>query len=448
MKSEFEQPDESPEHHSGRFHTLRGPANWFTIQVPPGLQATQSEACLEIGPAKPEAASDSTSAQPEADNWSLTIYAAWNEGDHPSTDPARFSPESLFPSLVRSTELEPLPIKSATCGWAGLSVKSTGPWWKKIFQRRNSYEWRLWLIEERNLMVVVSLQSATGFSISDDVSELIDQMLSSIEFAEHLALPPQLFRQQVVQLARERFPLLDIESTGSFGLRIEESEIRLTNFYRSYLHRPDQLEAIVLPGITTVVRLQEWGPDQLLPPLDTVADRIMPMLYPSEDAGSSLEAFARIPWVGGLTIMFVIDEDDTYRFVHSSMLKKWETSLDDLQRLAMDNLDEYARTHPLEVSLIGTQDDPRMLVPLEQNAYNSVRLLGGDLHVRLRQILGPELVVGIPNRDFFVAVSLEHPRLISQIQQQVLQDFQSMHHPLTERLLVISADGVSEYCED
>jgi uncharacterized protein YtpQ (UPF0354 family) len=172
------------------------------------------------------------------------------------------------------------------------------------------------------------------------------------------------------------------------------------------------------------------------------------MLYPAEDAGSSLEAFARIPWVGGLTIMFVIDEDDTYRFVHSSMLKKWKTSLDDLQQLAMNNLDEYARAHPLEVSLIGTQDDPRMLVPLEQNAYNSVRLLGGDLHVRLRQILGPELVVGIPNRDFFVAVSLEHPRLISQIQQQVLQDFQSMHHPLTERLLVISADGVSEYCED
>jgi hypothetical protein len=448
MKSDFEQPGESPDEHSGRFRTLQGPANWFTIQVPPGLQATQSEACLEIGPAKPEAASDSTSAQPEADNWSLTIYAAWNEGDHPSTDPTRFSPESLFPSLVRSTELEPLPIKSATCGWAGLSVKSIGPWWKKIFQRRNSYEWRLWLIEERNLMVVVSLQSATGFSISDDVSELIDQMLSSIEFAEHLALPPQLFRQQVVRLARERFPLLDIESTGSFGLRIEESEIRLTNFYRSYLHRPDQLDAIVLPGITTVVRLQEWGPDQLLPPLDTVADRIMPMLYPAEDAGSSLEAFARIPWVGGLTIMFVIDEDDTYRFVHSSMLKKWKTSLDDLQQLAMNNLDEYARAHPLEVSLIGTQDDPRMLVPLEQNAYNSVRLLGGDLHVRLRQILGPELVVGIPNRDFFVAVSLEHPRLISQIQQQVLQDFQSMHHPLTERLLVISADGVSEYCED
>ena len=88
-----------------------------------------------------------------------------------------------------------------------------------------------------------------------------------------------------------------------------------------------------------------------------------------------------------------------------------------------------------------------MLVPVEPNAYNSVRLLGEQLHRRLRELLGPELVVGLPNRDFFVAVSLGHPGLVGQVQQRVIQDYQSMHHPLTSRLLVISADGVSEYCE-
>ena len=89
-----------------------------------------------------------------------------------------------------------------------------------------------------------------------------------------------------------------------------------------------------------------------------------------------------------------------------------------------------------------------MLIPVNPNAYNSVRLLGSQLHHRLRQLLGAELVVGLPNRDFFVAVSLNHPNLIGEIREQVARDFHSMHHPLTSRLLVISADGVSEYCED
>ena len=83
--------------------------------------------------------------------------------------------------------------------------------------------------------------------------------------------------------------------------------------------------AVVLPGIATVVRLQEWGPDQLMPPLDEVSDRIMPMLYATAEAEENLDGFIRLPWIGGLCVMFVLDEDDTYRFVHEKMLEKWES---------------------------------------------------------------------------------------------------------------------------
>ena len=230
--------------------------------------------------------------------------------------------------------------------------------------------------------------------------------------------------------------------------RIGESEINLANFYRSYIHEPERLSRIVLPGLTTVVRLQEWGPEQLMPPLDDIAHRIMPMLYPESDADVNLAEFVQVPWVGGLTVMFVLDEDSTYRFVHKKMLETWELTIDDLEELAMENLELYARENPLEVTLIGENDSPRMLVPVQPNAYNSVRLLGDHLHSRLREMLGPELVVGVPNRDFFVAVSLKHPQLVGQVRQRVIEDYQSMHHPLTQRLLVVSADGVSEYCED
>ena len=96
--------------------------------------------------------------------------------------------------------------------------------------------------------------------------------------------------------------------------------------------------------------------------------------------------------------------------------------------------------------MVGEDDDARMLIPVIPNPYNSARILGEGLHEQLRNVLGAELLVGIPNRDFFVAVSLRHPELVEQVQERVQQDYQSMHHPLTNRLLVISADGVSEYC--
>lgn len=426
---------------------FKGPANWFTLKVPSSLQMEQTEAFLEIRPTQD--ASDAVVGAVATDSpWTMTLYAAWVDDDEPETRAASFDPASLFPRVASCDALPPLTIEGRSQSWAGTSTQpSAGAWWSSILGRRSSYEWRLWIVEHRDIIVVASLQGKTSVPLETLDVEACERLLNSIEFANVLARPPELFRNDVVSLARKHFPLLETVPSGSFSVQIGESEINLANFYRSYIQSPEQLRGIVLPGLTTVVRLQELGPDQLMPPLDTVVDRIMPMLYPESEADESLKDFARIPWVGGLSVMFVLDEDSTYRFVHHKMLDVWDLDLAELEQLAMENLEEYAKEHPLEVTLIGEDDSPRMLVPVEPSAYNSVRLLGGSLHGRLRQLLGAELVVGVPNRDFFVAVSLNHPQLIGQVQQRVIQDYQSMHHPLTSRLLVISADGVSEYCE-
>jgi len=436
---------------------FRGPANWFSLTVPPQLTLEQTETFLEVklkaadedGSTATAAASDLADVDPGQNTpWSMTVYAAWVEEDEPQTRASSFHPTTLFPRVSSYQSIPPLDLPGRCQTWTGVSSqRRPGPWWRMLFGKHNAYQWRLWIVEHRSIIVVASLQSRRGLALPPESLQLCTQLLSSIQFADVLARPPELFRRDVVALAGQHFPLLDTKPVGSFGIRIGESEINLANFYRSYLHDPERLKQIVLPGLTTVVRLQEWGPDQLMPALSEIEDRIMPMLYPEAEADNSLADFVRIPWVGGLSIMFVLDEDSTYRFVHKRMLERWELTLEELEKHAMANLETWAANNPLEVTLIGEDGAPRMLVPLEPNAYNSVRLLGDSLHGRLRQLLGAELVVGVPNRDFFVAVSLNHPQLISQVRQRVIQDYQSMHHPLTSRLLVISADGVSEYCE-
>lgn len=437
---------------------FRGPAGWFTLQVPNELRLEQDEAFIELKAAKPSTISSSENvASAVSENpptWSMTLYSAWVEDQQADSQVNAFDPSTLFPVV---SDIQPMPelnIAGKIQAWQGTSRQpAKGPWWSGLFRRRQNYSWRLWIIEYESIIVVASLQSKTCFQLPDDVMKSCQQALNSIRFNERLAKPPELFRREVLQLSQTYFPLLESKAVGSFNIKVADSEINLANFYRSYLAEPDSIKRIVLPGITAMVRIQEWGPEQLLPPLEEVADRIMPMLYPAADqndasAVNQLEDFVRIPWVGGLNIMFVLDDDDTYRFVHPEMLKRWEMNSEQLMQVALNNLEDFADENPLEVRMVGDESDAKILMPSTLNAYNSVRLLGDQLSGRLRELLGAELIVGVPNRDFFVAVSMKDSELIQQVQERVTHDFQSMHHPLTHKLLVISADGVSEYCED
>ncbi|MEZ6063909.1 MAG: DUF1444 family protein [Planctomycetaceae bacterium] len=426
------------------FVEFRGPANWFSFQMPRSLTSRQTEAFVEISPAGADASGDESSSRHR--RWSMTLYAAWVEDSSPETQAASFDASALFPAVLHSKQATALTLQSPSKAWSGTSRGSRGgKWWRRMLTPRATYQWRLWIIEHREIMVVASLQSASGVPLDEDTIATCEAALNSITFADVLAKPPEVFRQDVMQLARRYFPLLKVEPAAGFSVRVQESEVNLANFYRSYLKRPERFEQIVLPGLTTVVRLQEWGQDQIMPPLDEVRDRIMPMLYPEDDADEGLTDFVRRPWVGGLVVMFVVDEDDTYRFVHRELLNRWQITPEELEQLAMRNLDRYSSDHPLKVTVVGDESDPRILVPLEPDAYNSARILGTQFHARMRELFGPELVVGVPNRDFFVAVSLDHPELIDHVRERVLQDYNSMHHPLTRRLLVISLDGVSEY---
>lgn len=421
------------------FSEFQGPANWFRCRYPDSVQVSQKESVIEVRP-QPTA----TDERPVP--WSMALYAAWVDPKSSSEPPPSFSVSGLFPSVKLSRQGRPLDIEASSRSWVGISRRrGSGPWWKRL--RRRTYQWRLWIIEYQSVMLVASLQSSPGTPLESHTVSACEEILQSIRFAETPAMPPEPFRQQVLALAARHFPLLEAKPKGRFAIELQGCEINLSNFYRSYLQQPESLSRIVLPGLTSVVRLQEWGPEQVMPPLDEVEDRIMPMLYPDDDAAETLRDFVQLPWIGGLTQVFVIDEDDTYRFVHGSMLKQWDLSMESLQELALDNLDTYADDHPMQVNLIGDEEDPQMLVPVNPDPYNSARILGRSFHRRLRELFGPEVIVGVPNRDFFVAVSLDHPRLISHVRERVVQDYHSMHHPLTQRLLVISADGVSEYFE-
>lgn len=354
---------------------------------------------------------------------------------------------ALFPAARKLRPIKALDIPFESAGLEGEAMLQGKPrWWRRIFRWGPWQRWRAWAVRHEPLCLIATY---TCQGTRDPEAETVATMiLNTLELPDIPADPPEIFEQRVMALAQAKFPLLPCERGEDFQLQLGESNINLFNFYRSYVNAPDRFEEIVLPALTTVVQVQEWGVEQTDPPLERVRDRIMPMLYPESVWRENFPNFVGEPWVAELMILYVVDESHAYWYIRDDLLDHWQVSRADLHALAMQNLDNYFQEHTMEFMLAGDDDGPRILMPNRPDAYNTSRLLSEAFHGKLQELLGQEFAVGVPNRDFFVAVSLESRETVEQIRQKVSGDFAQMDHPLSDRLLLVSSDGVSEYLQD
>lgn len=405
-----------------------GPNGWFSIWHPPAWK-------LEVA--------DGTTALTAPDGGGLLTFSCdWVDG---AADLDKILDlDQLFPRRRNVQKLKPLPAGETAIGFQGQALLGVEvPWWRRIFRSKQWRHWRVWCLRQGSVYVLaLYLQSE---KIDHEAETVAGMIVASLEFSDEPACPPEMFAQKVLDLARSKFPLLSCEPAPDFQIKLGDSKVNLFNFYRSYVKSPDQFESIVLPALTTVVQVQGWGKEQTEPGLDEVKRRIMPMLYPEDVWKERLPNFVGMPWVAGLVVLYVVDESHAYWYIRDDLLASWELSLDDLHEIALENLNSYFDEQPMEFTVAGEEDGPRLLIPARQDAYNTSRLLSESFHEKLRGVLGSEFAVGTPGRDFFVAVSLESSETVEHVRKKVESDYQQMDHPLSERLLLVTQDGVTEY---
>ena len=407
-----------------------GTNNWYTVSYPPGW--------------KLETAEGTTGLIAPDGGGVLTLSCFWLDGPPAAAVEKVLDLDRLFPFRRNVQQLKPIETSEHCVGYQGQSLAHTdGPWWKRIFRRKLWRHWRVWCLRSGSVYVlVVYLQSA---QIDHEAESIASMIVGAIELSDAPACPPEIFAQRVLDLARGKFPLLACETVPDFQIKLGDSKVNLFNFYRSYVNSPSQFEAIVLPALTTVVQVQGWGKAQTEPTLDDVRDRIMPMLYPEDAWQERIPNFVGMPWVGGLVVLYVVDESHAYWYIRDDLLEAWHLSLDDLHQIALENLNRYFDEAPMEFTVAGEDEGPRLLIPSRHDAYNTSRLLSEPFHEKLRGVLGGEFAVGTPSRDFFVAVSLDSSETVEHVRKKVEDDFQQMDHPLSDRLLLVTHDGVTEY---
>lgn len=430
-----EQPERFPLNANAPEHWIRttGPSNWFQLSHPPGWESEIDGTILHL------TSSDGVNT--------LTLHCIWFEDGPRRLDAESLSLEEIFPIRRKVTPIESLNIAYDSIGLHGEAVLGPDtPWWKRAVTRNEWRQWRVWAIRSQSLCVLaISLQAA---EFDAEADTLVRLMLESLEFSDPLADPPSLFANKVLGVAQSRFPDYDVQLDDRLQLRLGDSIINLFNLYRSYAPDPERFDEIVEPALNTLVEVQNWGSERLSPPLDDVRGRIMPMLYPETVWQEHFGEFAAQPWVAGLVIMYVVDEDESYWYIRRDLVEQWSISMDDVHEYSLQNLDGYFEQNSMEFMLTGDPEGPRLLLPHRADTYNTARLLSGAFHSSMQEILGREFIVGVPNRDFFVAVSLHSDDMIDEIRRKVADDFDRMDHPLSNRLLLVSSDGVSEYTSE
>ncbi|QDV16768.1 hypothetical protein Pan153_14000 [Gimesia panareensis] len=415
-----------------------GPANWYSLVYPGDWVKDEKEGILQLSP-------------PEGDA-TLTISCHWKSAlPHTSTiSGMEVDFDQLFVKHRNVQKRTPLAIEHESTGYSGEAViQKKQNWWQSLVSRipclpRSWHYWNLWLIRERSIQMVVTYFYDPRFN--EELFETVQRILHSIQISLDPAHPPDLFAQEVLSLAQRKFPLISSQLLPGFRLKFGDAEMNLINFYRAYLNSRAEFEKNITTALATILQINEWGTDQTEPEFDQIRDRVMPILLSRDSWQNHFPNFVGESWIANLAILYVVDESNAYWYIHEKLLQKWSIDREELHQIALENLDRYFEYHEIELICMSREDGPDMIIQSKPDAYNASQILSRGFYQQARKFLGSEFLAGVPNRDFLLALSLSKTQIIDKIQHNIASDYLNMDHPLTDQLLVVTADGVSEYC--
>ena len=267
------------------------------------------------------------------------------------------------------------------------------------------------------------------------------------------------FAQTVIERVRGRFPLVKIgRARQPFSLRMNGQVASLENLYRIAQLKPEDLQHQIERWAVELLRVSEGAPDRDAS-LEEVGERLLPMVLacnePADPTGTAAPSVSGVgpdgrldhlvtqPLVPGLCVGYVIDGDRTIAYLSQDALKKWDVDVDRLHEKAMENL--VARSDAMQAHAAQDETGEINLILFQTlDGFDASRLLLPTLHERLREHLGSPFIAAIPNRDILLCFRNDE-ETVESLRSQIRTDFHTMPHQVTEKLLLVTADGIALY---
>jgi hypothetical protein len=253
------------------------------------------------------------------------------------------------------------------------------------------------------------------------------------------SLTREQFVEQVLKYVREKFPLVKIaRGKEPFSMLVNGHVASMENVYRVAVLHPEDLRHHIERWVVELVRAAEGTPDRN-GTFDELRERVMPMIV--ADGERDLSTMVTQPLVTGLSIAYAIDSDRTIAYIPAPQFKDWGIDLDSLHETAMGNL--LGRSQQMTAHAAQDEDGKVNLILFQtMDGYDASRVLLPNLHERLREHLGSPFAAAIPNRDILLCFRNDDDT-VERLREQIEADHQKMPHGVTDRLLLITADGIA-----
>lgn len=251
---------------------------------------------------------------------------------------------------------------------------------------------------------------------------------------------PETFAELVARQLRRIQPEYSIDRVGPRELLVNGRRLDLENLYRMVRHEPERSGEIIQHYLD---QLFSGDAMQLLAmSLDFARPRVMPRIQPeSIFQHLTREMVAHVPYVNSTVIVFVTDLPHMTVSITTEQVVRWGLTVDDLDTIARENLDQYAPE--LEVQVVESKEGGKAAILSEHDGYDAARLLLSSLYDRLAPQMGGNFYVATPARDMFVALSQGPDPFIKRLHSRVDQDFRRLPYPITREFFYVTRDGVA-----
>ena len=247
------------------------------------------------------------------------------------------------------------------------------------------------------------------------------------------------FIDRVLTHVKTKFPLVAITPSEEFTVSVNGNLASLENLYRIILLQPERADRHIDRWMVELLRASEGSPDQTAG-FEAVKARVMPMVL-SETATDKDGAMVSQTLLPGVRVVYALDNDRTIAYIPQQAFDNWGITVDELHATAMENLIERSR----EIGGQAAQDENgavNLVILQTLDGYDASRILLPGLHERLKRFLGTPFAAGIPNRDILLCFR-DEPEMIARLRKQIATDYREMPHQISDRIFLVTADGIA-----
>lgn len=147
----------------------------------------------------------------------------------------------------------------------------------------------------------------------------------------------------------------------------------------------------------------------------------------------------------GLFVIYGVEEpNDKVRYVSFQDLRDWGVSHSTVHVTALKNLDRLTRGQ--RVARLGTADGTRpMFIWSLQDGYDAARILLPKWMDDFAEAVQGNLVVGVPHRNFLVAIGDEDETLLETVERRVQVEHRESGFPVSPYLYTWDGVSLSRY---